>query len=342
MTVLFGSQPMKRHDDYAKFEPDDLPLVLSLVPRRAPGTGGQGIAGKGVLNHLGFRMADAAALVDVQKRLELAGISTLREEGVECCYARQTKFWVRDPDDNVWEIYVLEGDIDHRGAGQPRLNVVERGTRDQQPSVAIACKSGWAPAVWAHRLDEDFPSRLEPNSLDEIFLQGTFNCQQFAPLTADVLRTACEGLRPGGKLIIHALTTDRALDAPPQLPGLASLVTHVPVDRDLLSAAQNAGLVGIELSKFGDGPCFHFQGLEIREMQLVAWKPEPVPAGATHVVMYKGPFVQASDETGRVFRRGERVHVDAATRRRLQQGAAAGQFAFLTESDAAPTAGCCG
>ena len=77
-------------------------------------------------------------------------------------------------------------------------------------------------------------------------------------------------------------------------------------------------------------------------MQLVAWKPEPVPAGATHVVMYKGPFVQASDETGRVFRRGERVHVDAATRRRLQQGAAAGQFAFLTESDAAPTAGCCG
>ena len=213
LTVLFGSQPMKRHDDYAKFEPDDLPLVLSLVPRRAPGTGGQGIAGKGVLNHLGFRMADAAALVDVQKRLELAGISTLREEGVECCYARQTKFWVRDPDDNVWEIYVLEGDIDHRGAGQPRLNVVERGTRDQQPSVAIACKSGWAPAVWAHRLDEDFPSRLEPNSLDEIFLQGTFNCQQFAPLTADVLRTACEGLRPGGKLIIHALTTDRALDA---------------------------------------------------------------------------------------------------------------------------------
>lgn len=110
--ILFGREPAKCRPDYAKFELDDPPLVLSLepTPRGAGGT----------LNHLGFRMADSAGLVAVQMRLEQAGIHTQRQEGVECCYARQTKFWVTDPDEILWEIYTLDEDIDHRGAGQTR------------------------------------------------------------------------------------------------------------------------------------------------------------------------------------------------------------------------------
>src|SRR5579885_162088 len=84
--VLFGKEPAKQRPDYAKFELDDPPLVLSLEPT-APGAGG-------ALNHLGFRLPDSAALVAMQERLERAGIRSRREEGVECCYARQTKFWV--------------------------------------------------------------------------------------------------------------------------------------------------------------------------------------------------------------------------------------------------------
>ena len=54
--TLFGVEPAKRRADYAKFELDDPPLVLSLEPTpRAVG---------GPLNHLGFRMPDAA-VVDV-------------------------------------------------------------------------------------------------------------------------------------------------------------------------------------------------------------------------------------------------------------------------------------
>src|SRR5580704_11415286 len=83
--ILFGREPAKCRKDYAKFELDDPPLVLSLEPN-ARGAGG-------VLNHAGFRMPDSTALVAMQARLERAGIHTHREEGVECCYARQTKFW---------------------------------------------------------------------------------------------------------------------------------------------------------------------------------------------------------------------------------------------------------
>jgi catechol 2,3-dioxygenase-like lactoylglutathione lyase family enzyme len=110
--TLFGREPAKCRPDYAKFELDDPPLVLSLEPTPR-GTGG-------ALNHLGFRMPDSTALVAVQMRLEKAGIHTQRQEGVECCYARQTKFWVTDPDQTLWEIYTLDEDIDHRGAGQTR------------------------------------------------------------------------------------------------------------------------------------------------------------------------------------------------------------------------------
>src|SRR5262245_61281586 len=93
--VLFDRQPARLKPDYAKFETAEPPLVLSLMPSPAnPG---------GKLNHLGIRLTSPEALVAVQRRLEMRGISTRREDGVECCYSRQTKFWVHDPDGNLWE-----------------------------------------------------------------------------------------------------------------------------------------------------------------------------------------------------------------------------------------------
>ena len=73
--TLFGMEPAKVRSDYAKFEPDEPPLVLSLEPAPA-------VARSGALNHLGFRMPDARSLVAMQERLERAGMATKREEGV--------------------------------------------------------------------------------------------------------------------------------------------------------------------------------------------------------------------------------------------------------------------
>jgi catechol 2,3-dioxygenase-like lactoylglutathione lyase family enzyme len=111
--LLFGQGPAKHYADYAKFELETPPLVLALYPSPRP-------AG-GALNHVGLRLPDSAGLVEVQRRLEEAGIATQRQEGVECCYARQTKFWVTDPDRVLWEIYTLHEDIDHSGFDDPPL-----------------------------------------------------------------------------------------------------------------------------------------------------------------------------------------------------------------------------
>src|ERR1700722_17668013 len=109
--TLLGVEPAKNLPDYAKFELERPPLVLALYPS-PQGAGGS-------LNHVGLRLPDSMALVEVQRRLEEAGIATQRQEGVECCYARQTKFWVTDPDRTLWEIYTLHEDLDHSGFDDP-------------------------------------------------------------------------------------------------------------------------------------------------------------------------------------------------------------------------------
>src|SRR5579871_5710578 len=129
--VLFDREPAKRYSDYAKFELDEPALVLSLEPQ-SHGRGGS-------LNHLGFRVNNAASLIAVQRRLEEAGISTTREEGVACCYAKQTKFWVSDPDGNNWEMYVLEEDTETRGSGSA-------------PSEPVSDSSEREPIKWEHWL----------------------------------------------------------------------------------------------------------------------------------------------------------------------------------------------
>src|SRR5262245_14869641 len=91
--LLLGTEPAKLRADYAKFDLSDPPLVLSLIP------GGTGSGGS--LNHVGLRVRDAGELVEIQRRLEAAGHTTTREDGVACCYSRQTKFWISDPDQTL-------------------------------------------------------------------------------------------------------------------------------------------------------------------------------------------------------------------------------------------------
>jgi catechol 2,3-dioxygenase-like lactoylglutathione lyase family enzyme len=102
-TALLGSGPAKFYADYAKFEIDNPPFVLSLKPKRA-------CAG-GPLNHLGLRLVTADQLDAVRQRLRAVGARMGEQEDVKCCYARQTKIWVTDPDETLWEVYVLHDDV---------------------------------------------------------------------------------------------------------------------------------------------------------------------------------------------------------------------------------------
>jgi catechol 2,3-dioxygenase-like lactoylglutathione lyase family enzyme len=306
--VLLGVGPVRHLADYSKFELADPPLVLALIPN--PHSAG------GTLNHLGLRVPDATTLVEVQRRLEEVGIATQRQEGVECCYARQTKFWVTDPDHNLWEIYVFEEDLAHSGFDDPPLSpdVVNNST-----------------VVWEHRLTDPLPERIpcDEKSVDEVRLEGTFNVELPAERVAAFLGEVKRVLRCGGRVAVHGLTGDKPFPGKPALPGLASLVQHVPVDVEVMAALASAGFQSLFFEKLGDIHCFHVGGVELREMRLVGLRPACDPGSASHAVTYKGPLAEVEDDEGNVYRRGEKVDVTERAWQLLQQGSAAGQFLFF-------------
>jgi catechol 2,3-dioxygenase-like lactoylglutathione lyase family enzyme len=115
-TALFGTGPVKAYPDYAKFEIDSPPLILSLKPKRA-------CAG-GPLNHLGLRVVSVEHLREIQERLQRVGARIGQQDDVKCCYAFQTKIWVTDPDQTMWEVYVLHGDVPDWGEKDKKVKLL--------------------------------------------------------------------------------------------------------------------------------------------------------------------------------------------------------------------------
>lgn len=251
--LLFNMEPAKLRPDYAKFEPNDPPLVLSLEPNAR--------AGAGTLNHLGIRLPDARHLVAMQERLEKAGIRSQREEGVECCYARQTKFWVHDPDNTLWELYTLDDDeLDHRGVGQS----TEVMTSSTLPDEG---------AIWEHRLGSPVPVRIDAcdESQDEVRLRGSFNVPLAENEQQLLLEEAKRVLKPNGRLLVRILSGDKML-ASPSLPGKGAPICHVPAKDDIMGLISKAGLSGIRLLKYDDPPCFVADGVVMRETYIEAFR----------------------------------------------------------------------
>jgi catechol 2,3-dioxygenase-like lactoylglutathione lyase family enzyme len=258
---LFGLAPTRLETDYARFELCDPPLVLSLIP-------GAVVPG-GALNHLGLRMPDCESLVGVQYRLEAAGIATRREEHVSCCYSRQTKFWVTDPDRTLWEIYVLEP--------QDAGNECD-GHATARPGIAVTETNGVAGGseTWCHWLGQPIPPAIPhpDDSLDEVRLEGTFN-QQLSPgsmgqLLAEVQRV----LKPGSLLRVHGLVADKSLTrGKPSLPGPAALVERVPLAAEPASCLSAAGFTNVSLEPQRSQPDFIVDGIALRELKLTAVAP---------------------------------------------------------------------
>ena len=96
---MLGIQPSKMRTGYAKFDVQNPPLNLAL--NQAPFSGG------GALSHLGIQVASTEDVLAIRQKWNDAGLSTRDEMQTNCCYAVQDKTWVRDPDGNQWEVFVV-------------------------------------------------------------------------------------------------------------------------------------------------------------------------------------------------------------------------------------------
>src|SRR5260370_10467964 len=96
---MLGIEPSKVRTGYAKFDVQNPPLNLAL--NEAP------VTSRGALSHLGIQLALTEDVLATRQKWNEAGLLTRDEMRTSCCYAVQDKTWVRDPDGNEWEAFVV-------------------------------------------------------------------------------------------------------------------------------------------------------------------------------------------------------------------------------------------
>jgi catechol 2,3-dioxygenase-like lactoylglutathione lyase family enzyme len=101
---FFGKSPDKARNRYIKYILDEPSLIISFVenPERV----------KQNFGHLGFQVETIEELNSRLVKAQNAGLITEEEIGTNCCYAKQDKFWVNDPDGVQWEVYYFHEDAE--------------------------------------------------------------------------------------------------------------------------------------------------------------------------------------------------------------------------------------
>ena len=155
--ALLDAEPAKQRPGYVKFEPDDPGIVLALIE----GERGDGL---GAFNHGGIKVSSTDEVLATRLRLKQAGLATFDEMDTECCYARQDKIWVTDPDGTPWEVFTVLEDVEHDAPAATALlrvmsvEVAQPGLRTPQQLYEDWERAHWAaqdvdlnrdPADWA-------------------------------------------------------------------------------------------------------------------------------------------------------------------------------------------------
>lgn len=130
---LFGIKPAKFRHGYAKFDVQNPPLNLALNE--------VAFTERGALSHLGIQVASTEDVLATKSRWEKAGLPTRDEMQTNCCYALQDKTWVRDPDGNEWEVFVvLQDDL----AESESCECTTKLLAEQSENAAACCASNMA------------------------------------------------------------------------------------------------------------------------------------------------------------------------------------------------------
>lgn len=105
-TQLFNQNPTKIRDGYAKWELEEPSLNISLNKAKVVAQAQSG------LSHFGIQVKHSSQLEQQRQRFLDKGLLKYEEKQTACCYARQDKFWVEDPDGHQIEFFlVTEADV---------------------------------------------------------------------------------------------------------------------------------------------------------------------------------------------------------------------------------------
>ncbi len=132
-SALFGTAPVKTKPGYAKFEVAEPAINFTLNAGDRGGT-------LGAFNHAGIQVADTDDVLAAKERLVAAGLAAFDEMDTTCCYARQDKIWVHDPDGTPWEVFATHEDTEEAGESARTDGCCEHDVADNSPATC-ACNA---------------------------------------------------------------------------------------------------------------------------------------------------------------------------------------------------------
>jgi len=103
-STFFGKEPVKMKPNYAKYILESPSLIISFVENKDRVQENFG--------HLGFQVETIEELNSKLSEAKQKNIVAKEETGTNCCYAKQDKFWVNDPDGVQWEVYYFHADAE--------------------------------------------------------------------------------------------------------------------------------------------------------------------------------------------------------------------------------------
>ena len=127
---MLGIEPSKVRTGYAKFDVQNPPLNLTLNEHE--------FDERGALSHLGIQVSSTEDVFAMREKWVDAGLITRDEMQTSCCYAVQDKTWVRDPDGNEWEVFVVLKDNLTEMAPCECGNKVEAGAVEVAAATSVA------------------------------------------------------------------------------------------------------------------------------------------------------------------------------------------------------------
>ena len=101
---FFDQEPAKVKPNYAKFILENPSLIISFVENKDRVQSNFG--------HLGFQVESLEDLNIKLWEAKKRNLVSREEKGTNCCYAKQDKFWVNDPDGVQWEVYYFHEDAE--------------------------------------------------------------------------------------------------------------------------------------------------------------------------------------------------------------------------------------
>lgn len=104
--IFLESPAHKVRPGYANFDLNNPPLKLAIQERKSAHVG------EGLVSHLGIQVPTTDDVEAAIHRLSEAGFHLKEEKDEVCCYAKQDKVWVQDPDGNSWEVYTVTDEME--------------------------------------------------------------------------------------------------------------------------------------------------------------------------------------------------------------------------------------